>query len=1395
MSTMKKTRQILLMAAAVALFSNASWAYIGPTIRDAGPRSVSAGCVQPASSTMMELNNVRCLIHTGGDMWWDLIGDPSYEVPKNSGKHALFAGAIWVGGTDVNGQLRLFAQKYRQDGNELWTGPLKAYGPEKASVTPDVCSKYDKHFTISRNEVSEYRTYWRAQQNNDQELLNTQFANYSIPQSIIDWPGNNWDPDYDFQLAPFWDEDGDGVYNYLQGDYPFYDLDKSLPCGTSRELRKPRLYGDETFWWVYNDKGNVHTEMNGQAIGMEVRAQYFAFSTNDELNNMTFGNYGLINRSSFTLIDTYFGVWTDADLGDHADDYVGCDVNRGLGYLYNGDEQDGDGNGKTYGLQPPAIGVDFFEGPYQDPDGKDNLKNVNPSTGVLDCYRAPLAEGSINGLNFEDGIVDNERWGMRRFLYFNNSSGTMGDPQTAVEAYYYLRGYWRDGSRMTYGGTGFQSSSTFADFMFPGRPTTDPCGWGTGGIPQAAEWSEETENNPAADRRFVHSAGPFTLEPGAINDITTGMVWARAVSGGAWASVLDVRRADDKAQRLFEVCFKIVDGPVAPELTIIELDKKLIFHIYNVKGSNNYNTVPEDYVETDPFIVCPDAQPNCDNKYRFEGYQVYQLKDASSSVTDITNPNKAKLVFQCDIKNGVSRLINYELDNEIGASVPTLKVDGKDEGIKHTFTLTDDMFATGDKRLVNHKTYYFVAIAYGYNNYKDYVPDLSTNLDGQKKPYLASRAGATGSIKTYATIPHTPVPGNGGTILNADYGYGPKIKQIEGLGNGYNQLEMTTATHNKIMAGAPWKADTIEYKNAYGPVRIKVIDPLNVPEYDFKLYFIGDPAQGYVNGNQAITACKWACVKLPATSKADTVISDQLISIDNEQIIPKWGISININQVDYPGVVNNWPFQNGYITSNITWGDPTKAWIDMQSTRDIDGPDPMNWLRAGKIYDDENTGASDYNIPANTQAIDPDQFYEKVVDGTWGPYRLGSRDYVSSSMPHSPYGVAYHWRHQLMNFRSQRLASIDFYFTKDKSKWTRSPVIEMSEYDFGNNTYGPCFSEGGQNKFSMRRHASIDKNGNYASAGAVASTNENDPNFIGPTGMGWFPGYCIDIETGERLNIVFGEDSRFPHQNGRDMKWNPTNEYASNLYYSTGGVDGDLYVGGKHYIYVFGHNNKPGEINYMPSYDYGKFIHDKLVNVTALQDFDKGNVWMNAMWVTLPMLAQDIAIQENPSDPYYFMRTDCKVSIRIANPYRQAEGDFAKTNAENNNLPLYMFSLKDVAPVTNDNPTAQDALNLIRAVPNPYYGYSEYELSQLENLVKFTNLPQKCTVSIFTVNGTLIRRFKKDSPLSYQDWDLKNEYGIPIASGVYIIHIDAPGIGEKVIKWFGAMRPIDLTNF
>ena len=88
---------------------------------------------------------------------------------------------------------------------------------------------------------------------------------------------------------------------------------------------------------------------------------------------------------------------------------------------------------------------------------------------------------------------------------------------------------------------------------------TDPLGWGDRGNPQAP-WTEQTSNNTPNDRRFVQSAGPFVLKPGAINNITVGVVYARASGGNPFESVEVLRRADDKAQSLFENCFKVLDG-------------------------------------------------------------------------------------------------------------------------------------------------------------------------------------------------------------------------------------------------------------------------------------------------------------------------------------------------------------------------------------------------------------------------------------------------------------------------------------------------------------------------------------------------------------------------------------------------------------------------------------------------------------------------------------------------------------------------------------------------------------------------------------------------------------------------------------------------------------------
>jgi hypothetical protein len=143
---------------------------------------------------------------------------------------------------------------------------------------------------------------------------------------------------------------------------------------------------------------------------------------------------------------------------------------------------------------------------------------------------------------------------MSRFIYFNNSGNNQGDPSTALQYYNYLKGIWKDETVMEYGGNGHVSSGAFgpaARFMYPG--TSDPCNWGTGGIPPygPVDWSETNEGNEAGDRRGVCSMGPFTLEAGAYYNVDLAYVTAE---DGDPQSSLDLMRTyiDDIKQVYFD---------------------------------------------------------------------------------------------------------------------------------------------------------------------------------------------------------------------------------------------------------------------------------------------------------------------------------------------------------------------------------------------------------------------------------------------------------------------------------------------------------------------------------------------------------------------------------------------------------------------------------------------------------------------------------------------------------------------------------------------------------------------------------------------------------------------------------------------------------------------------
>ena len=159
--------------------------------------------------------------------------------------------------------------------------------------------------------------------------------------------------------------------------------------------------------------------------------------------------------------------------------------------------------------------------------------------------------------------------------------------------------------------------------------------------------------------------------------------------------------------------------------------------------------------------------------------------------------------------------------------------------------ITEDKFATGNPGLINNKPYYFMALAYAYNEYIPYAPEVAftpsspytASNAGQKKPYLAGRK----NIRTYTAIPHKIEAS--GNLANSVYGTRPSIIGLAGSGNGGFTLSITDECKQEIVEN--YSVDHIEYKQDQGPIDISVIDPLSVPNAEF-IFEIGLPIVAFL---------------------------------------------------------------------------------------------------------------------------------------------------------------------------------------------------------------------------------------------------------------------------------------------------------------------------------------------------------------------------------------------------------------------------------------------------------------------------------------------------------------------------------------------------------------------
>lgn len=433
-------------------------------------QTISNSCASPSAQYTIHANNIQARLLNGGDLFWDFqkAQFTPGPVPNNPSPSTIFVAGMWIGGMDTEDNLKLAASTYRVAGfTDYWAGPLDENGITHSYV----CKNWDRFFVVKRPDIQSFI-------DNLPNLINDPLLAITSYKSIMSWPatGNPYFagitgftlPNTSEGLAAFHDQDLDGKYNPLLGDYPIVKLQGI-----------PEFIPQEIAWCVFNDEGaeNIHGSSFGQPVHAEIQLTVWAFSdsSNPLINNTLFTSHRIINRSSTPLDSCFWGMWADFDLGCYTDDYIGCMPSQDAFFVYNQDAIDGSvdsacvGDIPTFAGHPPVQTASF----------------LNRTMDKFICYNRPYPG--------------------------NPPPGTI-EPEQPNEYYHLLTGSWRDATPLTKGGNGYNpSSNMFTDYAFPDLPS-DPNGW-----------SMCAANLPYGDRISlgVHQIGQWL--PGQVEEIA--MSW------------------------------------------------------------------------------------------------------------------------------------------------------------------------------------------------------------------------------------------------------------------------------------------------------------------------------------------------------------------------------------------------------------------------------------------------------------------------------------------------------------------------------------------------------------------------------------------------------------------------------------------------------------------------------------------------------------------------------------------------------------------------------------------------------------------------------------------------------------------------------------------------------
>lgn len=725
---------------------------------------------------------------------------------------------------------------------------------------------------------------------------------------------------------------------------------------------------------------------------------------------------------------------------------------------------------------------------------------------------------------------------------------------------------------------------------------------------------------------------------------------------------------------------------------------------------------------------------NSDSKgYKFQGYNVYQLPTASSS------PSEGVRVATYDIIDGVGKIYDLVFDPSTGSVVELPVQFGNDVGVRRYISITQD--AINQTPLVNGIRYYFAVTAYNYNDEFGIVPN---NLENP--------------LRIFTIIPQNPNPG-------VSYG--------EGTGS---EIEVT---HSGTADGGP---------------QITVVDPTATTGHDYQANFssrmeIRDPDGFWIpagtvsrggNGPDTLTGSSVQASALygPQTGTVQLDFLLDLVSVDYDWadgIRLKFGAGVTV--LDAPSfeagggtinpevisylpdstIVNMGLVDNSYTEYGIFHGGEEWSFIvqsglpitfDWEIFDDGYGGGPLNAFGVTTVTQLGNlTRTANYwNILdmttsqialINQSVVDGVDLYPDRDDGIT-EYGLAASPIVDGVQINMSVGYAAPVTISQNNEPALNGEEI-FGFSGSNVWWTSDnyTVCDFTRFGYADGTaetslplYGGV---GGTSDINL-----LQQDYEFRFTGILADTTAN-----GVT--------LTHTSSGGSIATIFGAS-------GYDLAAHPLNPnfgteapFTIRIPFEVWNVDTDEQVN----LIYWDRSNDP-TVSGSSAWILDNRTYSWIVNTpysTDLIDENSQTVADNATWNIVWYLCT-------------FTVGDV-VSVYYDNPIQIGNDTYSFTTT----APTYSSSL------------AQDQVGDINVFPNPYYGFSSEELNKYNRFVTFNHLPTQANIRIFNLAGVLVRSLEKQDQGQFEYWDLNNDFGLPVASGLYIVYIDMPELGTtKILK-------------